>query len=76
MNNQDCPGGSNTNASTQPFSSTVHICPGFNNAPEGLAANYLIHEMLHSLGLPENPPTAGAKSSSQINDMVRAACGS
>lgn len=76
MSSADCPGGSNTNASTKPFSALIHICPGFSNATEGLAADYLIHEMLHSLGLPENPPTKGAKSSSQINDMVRAACGS
>lgn len=76
MNSTDCPGGSDTKASTKPFSTIVHICPGFTNSTEGLAADYLIHEMLHSLGLPENPPTNGAMSSSQINDMVRAACGS
>ena len=54
--------------------STVWTCPGGSlslggeNARGG--ANTLIHEMLHALGLPENPPT-----SQEINQRVRERCG-
>jgi ssRNA-specific RNase YbeY (16S rRNA maturation enzyme) len=40
-----------------------------------MAADYLIHEMLHSLGLDEYP-AQGAKTSQQITQEVVAACGS
>jgi hypothetical protein len=70
-----CPGGSDTKASTSVWSTIIAVCPAFYNSSEGLAADYLIHEMLHSLGLPEYP-TPGAKTSQQINDEVRSACGS
>ena len=71
---KQCPGGSDTKASTNVWSTTIAVCPSFNNGSDPSAAIYLIHEMLHSLGLPESP-TQGAKTSAQISDEVRAACG-
>jgi hypothetical protein len=40
------------------------------SADPGLAANVVIHEMLHALGLGENPPT-----SEEINRQVARRCG-
>ncbi|HSB63777.1 MAG TPA: hypothetical protein VLJ18_06400 [Thermoanaerobaculia bacterium] len=41
---------------------TVFVCPGgcfdFGRRDVGHASNVLIHEMLHTLGLGENPPTS------------------
>jgi len=54
--------------------STVWACPGGSlwlggdNSRSG--ANALIHEMLHALGLAENPPTSG-----EITQRVRERCG-
>jgi hypothetical protein len=56
-----------------PGSWLVYVCPGrFRTTYERnptLAEAYLIHEMLHSLGLGENPPTP-----QQITDRVVAQC--
>jgi hypothetical protein len=40
-------------------------------AAPGIRENTLIHEMLHSLGLGENPPSSG-----EINGQVMRRCGS
>ncbi|HET7746875.1 MAG TPA: hypothetical protein VFM29_06215 [Vicinamibacteria bacterium] len=48
-------------AITAPGSRTVWVCPGFTllqKRDPGLAEVLLLHEMLHSLGLEEDPPTA------------------
>jgi YD repeat-containing protein len=74
LGGKQCPGGSDTKASTNVWSTTVAVCPALNDTSEGMAAVYLIHEMLHTLGLPEYP-TPGAKTTQQITDEVRAACG-
>ena len=59
-------------AVTVPGSRVVYICGGsFRDQAAGLRENTLIHEMLHTLGLGENPPT-----SAQINARVRQRCGS
>ena len=71
---KQCPNGNDTKASTNVWSTTIAVCPALNGSSEGWAADFLIHEMLHSLGLPEYP-TPGAKTSSQINAEVAAACG-
>lgn len=59
---------------TVPGSRVVHICQRqFREKIQswpGLAAAYIIHEMLHSLGLGENPP-----SSTDITRRVIARCG-
>jgi hypothetical protein len=60
-------------AVTEPGSLAVHVCPRFvltqrqdpTHAPE-----LLIHELLHTLGLGENPP-----SSEEISRHVRTRCG-
>jgi hypothetical protein len=65
---------STTLAVTHPGSRVVFLCPKFTQASgqsEGYRENVLIHEMLHSLGLPENPP-----SSNEITLRVRKRCGS
>jgi hypothetical protein len=60
-------------AVTRPGSSVVYVCgAAFLTAHRRnayLAETYLIHELLHTLGLGENPPT-----SQQITDRVSAAC--
>lgn len=66
--------GSNV-AYTTPFSRTIYVCGKLDDYSDTMAASLLIHEMLHSLGLPENPPTDGAMSSSQITAKVVEACG-
>jgi hypothetical protein len=59
-------------AFTEPGSHVVHVC-GARFAKFGanieVAEILLIHELLHSLGLAENPPTSG-----QITDTVRSRC--
>ena len=61
-------------AYTSPGSRVVFVCPDqFRTAwrkNEGTAANVLIHEALHSLGLGENPPDSKA-----ITAQVQARCG-
>jgi hypothetical protein len=49
----------------------VFVCgTSFHRLTRGARANALIHEMLHTLGLRENPPT-----STEIARRVRARCG-
>jgi len=74
LNTKQCKDG-DTRASTTVGSYVVYVCPGFTNSAEGMAADYLIHEMLHSLGLDEYP-AQGAKTSQQITQEVVEACGS
>jgi hypothetical protein len=58
-------------AVTHPGDRVVYICgANFRAQTPGIRANTLIHEMLHSLGLRENPP-----SSDEINGQVRKRCG-
>lgn len=61
-------------AFTAPGSHVVYICStrfGERFARKTIGAEILIiHELLHTLGLGENPPT-----SAQITDRVRAQCG-
>ena len=61
-------------AYTSPGSRTIFICREQflrrQRSSEGFAANILIHETLHSLGLGENPPTP-----SEITARVDARCG-
>jgi hypothetical protein len=53
----------------------VYACAVFKNLTTGQGAVRLIHEVLQTLGLQENPPFTSAMSSSQINSMVTTACG-
>jgi len=60
-------------AFTAPGSRVVHVCPQFAPAQRRdrrLAEVIVIHEILHSLGLGENPPT-----SRDINARIVARCG-
>jgi hypothetical protein len=50
------------------------LCPQFSNLHPRAAALTLIHEALHSAGMPESPPTAGALTAREINDLVACAC--
>jgi hypothetical protein len=64
---------SKTLAVTHPGSRVVYLCPRFaqtSGQSEGYRENILIHEMLHSLGLEENPP-----SSNEITLRVQERCG-
>jgi hypothetical protein len=59
-------------ALTRPNDRMVYICgANFRAQIPGIRANTLIHEMLHTLGLSENPPSSAA-----INVQVRKRCGS
>jgi hypothetical protein len=59
---------------TAPRSRAVHVCGAqflkMHRAHPGFASNILIHEMLHTLGMPENPPDPR-----QITDRVIERCG-
>jgi len=60
-------------AQTSPGSRVVLVCPGFKKLAQkgqGAAENVVIHEMLHTLGLGENPPA-----STEINAAVARHCG-
>jgi hypothetical protein len=57
-------------AFTQPGSLAVRVCPQVARRDQGLVELILIHEMLHSLGLGENPPT-----SARITQQVARRCG-
>jgi hypothetical protein len=73
-----CSPGSSANAAhTLVYASKVNVCKALANYGASQAANLLIHEMLHSLGLTEKPgyPDA-AMNSDQITQAVTAACGS
>jgi hypothetical protein len=52
---------------------TVDVCGSFGGLSTGMAGVSLIHEMLHTLGLPENSPDY---TSQQIQQMVVDWCGS
>ena len=60
-------------ALTVPGSRVVHVCRSFVEQPPSdprIAELAVIHELLHTLGLPENPP-----SSAEINRRVAERCG-
>jgi hypothetical protein len=58
-------------AVTHPGDRTIYVCAdNFRAQTPGIRANTVLHEMLHSLGLGENPP-----SSAEINRQVRRRCG-
>jgi predicted Zn-dependent protease with MMP-like domain len=57
-------------AFTQPGSLAVRVCPQIARRDQETVELILIHEMLHALGLGENPPTT-----SQITDQVTRRCG-
>jgi hypothetical protein len=65
---------SSTFAFTWPGSRVIFVCRSRFVAvltrDKGLAANLLVHETLHSLGLGENPPT-----SEEISHRIQARCG-
>lgn len=69
-----CVGGAHIAAFTQPGSRVVQICgvtfgrPQVVNSQAGEVV--VIHELLHSLGLPENPPSAD-----EISRRVLVRCG-
>jgi hypothetical protein len=66
-----CEKGGNA-AVTRPGHRVVFVCvASFGEQRPGIRENTLIHEMLHSLGLGENPPSSG-----QINAQVLRRCGS
>lgn len=57
-------------AFTEPCSHVVYVCTSrIVTNHESLGDVVVIHEMLHSLGLPENPPTPR-----EITERVRARC--
>src|SRR5262245_17639420 len=57
-------------AFTQPGSLAVRICPQVSRQDRATVELVLIHELLHSLGLGENPP-----SSAEITRQVTRRCG-
>jgi hypothetical protein len=57
-------------AFTQPGSLAVRVCPQLARQDQHTVEMTLIHEMLHSLGLGENPPTTF-----EITDRVTRRCG-
>jgi hypothetical protein len=63
-----------TAAFTTPGSRVIYICRGRfakeQKRDQGLAANILVHETLHSLGLGENPPTP-----EEISHRIHERCG-
>lgn len=72
--NEDVCRRGHVDAFTSVGGSTVWTCPGgslrLGGENERAGANALIHEMLHALGLEENPPT-----SLEITHRVRDRCG-
>ena len=67
-----CTGG--VTAFTQVGSRVTRLCPAFGDVDRQTAALLLIHEALHSAGMPESPGTAGPRTPSEINRLVRRAC--
>jgi hypothetical protein len=57
-------------AFTQPGSLAIRVCPQMARQSPDRAEFVVLHEMLHSLGLGENPPT-----SADITRQVEARCG-
>jgi len=68
-----CIGG--VTAFTQVGSRVTRLCPSFGDLDREAAALLLIHEALHSAGMPESPSTAGALTPSEISRLVKNACG-
>ncbi|MCU1245140.1 MAG: hypothetical protein JWN02_1050 [Acidobacteria bacterium] len=56
-----------------PGSPIINVCSVYTNLTTGMAGVIAIHEMLHTLGLPEGGQ--GQMTSSQITTMVGNACG-
>jgi hypothetical protein len=69
-----CVGG--VGAFTAVGSRVTKLCPEFGALHPRVAALTLVHEALHSAGMPEAPGTPGALTSRQINALVAGACGS
>ena len=70
---RSCRGGGGPLAVTAPGARVVFVCPRFRAAQwqkPDFAEAVLIHETLHTLGLPENPPSSDA-----ITKRVLARCG-
>lgn len=61
-------------AFTRPGSPVIHFCRTFVRLPEEQAAVILIHEALHTAGLPEWPANPYAMASAEINDLVASSC--
>jgi len=57
-------------------SRVTKLCPEFGNLHPREAALTLIHETLHSAGMPESPSTPSALTSQEINALVGGACSS
>ncbi len=58
------------------FQTQVNVCTSFSNLSTGMGGNALIHEFLHSIGLPELPKYPYATmTSAQITQFVTNACG-
>lgn len=58
------------------FQTQVNVCTSFSNLSTGMAGNALIHEFLHSIGLPELPTYPSATmTSADITQFVTNACG-
>ena len=55
-------------------SRVTKLCPEFGNLHPREAALTLIHEALHSAGMPESPATPNALTSQEINALVARAC--
>lgn len=68
-----CVGG--VTAFTQLGGRVTRLCPSFGDVDRQTAALLLIHEALHSAGMPESPSTAGAFTPNEINRLVKSACG-
>jgi hypothetical protein len=62
-------------AFTAPGSPIVKLCPEFGALHPHAAGLVLVHEALHSAGLPERPATPGTASSAEINELVERVCG-
>jgi hypothetical protein len=61
-------------AVTEVGSPVTRLCAEFSELPRARAALALIHEALHFAGLPEQPWSADAMTSTEINEMVRGNC--
>lgn len=70
-----CSRGVGAAAFTTVGNSRTVICPGFGRLDPKQAAVIVLHEALHSAGLPESPQTPGAMTSAEINDWVADRCG-
>jgi hypothetical protein len=62
------------NAFTAVGSPVTYLCPAFGSLPTEQAAFVLIHEALHYAGMTEKPQDENARTSSEINDLVKVSC--